>query len=60
VWIDDSDSSIRQFDVETPNGIRRRVVITSFTANPVLSKSTFRFVVPKGAKIVDQVSGATF
>jgi outer membrane lipoprotein carrier protein len=60
VWIDDSDSSIRQFDVETANGLRRRVVITSFTANPVLSKSTFRFVVPKGAKIVDQAAGATF
>jgi outer membrane lipoprotein carrier protein len=60
VWIDDSDSTIRQFDVETPNGIRRRVVIISFTANPVLPKSTFRFVVPKGAKIVDQAAGATF
>lgn len=60
VWIDDSDSSIRQFDVETANGLRRRVVITSFTANPVLSKSTFRFVVPKGAKVVDQAAGATF
>lgn len=60
VWIDDSDSTIRQFDVETANGLRRRVVITSFTANPVLSKSTFRFVVPKGTKIVDQAAGATF
>ena len=60
VWIDDSDSSIRQFDVETANGLRRRVVITSFTPNPALSKSTFRFVVPKGAKIVDQAAGATF
>jgi outer membrane lipoprotein carrier protein len=54
VWIDDSDSSIRQFDVETPNGLKRHVVITSFTANPTLSKSSFRFAVPKGAKVVDQ------
>jgi outer membrane lipoprotein carrier protein len=60
VWIDDSDSSIRQFDVETSNGLRRRVVITSFTPNPALSRSTFKFVVPKGAKIVDQAAGATF
>jgi outer membrane lipoprotein carrier protein len=60
VWIDDSDSSIRQFDLETANGLRRHVVITSFTANPDLSKSSFRFVVPKGAKIVDQASGAAF
>jgi outer membrane lipoprotein carrier protein len=60
VWIDDDDSSIRQFDLETANGLRRHVVITSFTANPDLSKSSFRFSVPKGVKIVDQTSGATF
>ena len=58
VWIDDSDSSIRQFDLETANGLRRHVVITSFTANPDLSKSSFRFSVPKGVKIVDQASAA--
>jgi outer membrane lipoprotein carrier protein len=60
VWIDDNDSSIRQFDLETANGLRRHVVITSFTANPDLSKSSFQFSVPKGVKIVDQNSGVTF
>jgi outer membrane lipoprotein-sorting protein len=60
VWIDDNDSSIRQFDLETANGLRRHVVITSFTPNPDLSRSSFRFSVPKGVKIVDQASGATF
>ncbi len=54
VWIDDNDSSIRQFDVESANGLRRHVVITSFTANPSLNRSSFRFAVPKGAKIVDR------
>jgi outer membrane lipoprotein carrier protein len=58
VWIDDSDASIRQFDVESPNGLKRHVVITSFTANPTLSTSSFKFAVPKGAKIVDQMAGA--
>lgn len=58
VWIDDSDSSIRQFDVETANGLQRHVVITSFTPNPALSKSSFRFAVPKGAKVVDQTTMA--
>lgn len=58
VWIDDTDSSIRQFDVETPNGLKRHVVITSFTANPALSNSSFKFAVPKGAKVVDQAAGA--
>jgi outer membrane lipoprotein carrier protein len=61
VWIDDNDSSIRQFDIETANGLQRHVVITSFTANPVLPRSRFRFAVPKGAKVVDQTAmGAAF
>ncbi len=60
VWIDDDDSSIRQFDLETTNGLKRHVVITSFTPNPELSRSTFRFTVPKGVKVVDQASGAVF
>ena len=58
VWIDDADSSIRQFDIETANGLKRHVVITSFTANPAISRASFRFVPPKGARIVDQASGA--
>jgi outer membrane lipoprotein carrier protein len=58
VWIDDNDSSIRQFDLETASGLRRHVVITRFTANPDLSKSSFRFSVPKGVKVVDQASAA--
>jgi len=60
VWIDDADSSIRQFDLETANGLKRHVVITSFAANPSLSRSSFRFSVPKGVKVVDQASGVTF
>jgi outer membrane lipoprotein carrier protein len=54
IWIDDSDSSIRQFDVETSNGLKRHVVITKFTPNPTLSRSAFVFAVPKGVKVMDQ------
>jgi len=60
LWIDDSDSSIRQFDIETPSGLKRHVVITRFTPNPNLGRSAFRFSVPKGAKVVDQASGMAF
>jgi len=62
VWIDDDDSSIRQFDVETANGLKRHVVITSFTPNPDVPRASFHFVVPKGAKIVDQsaLSGTAY
>jgi outer membrane lipoprotein carrier protein len=54
IWIDDADSSIRQFDVETGNGLKRHVVITKFTPNPTLARSAFVFAVPKGVKVVDQ------
>jgi len=60
VWIDDTDSSIRQFDVESPNGLRRHVVITRFTANPAVSPTSFRFAPPKGVKVVDQQTLADF
>jgi outer membrane lipoprotein carrier protein len=60
VWVDDADSSIRQFDVETSNGLRRRVVVTRFVANPAITRSSFRFSPPKGAKIVDQQSLTDF
>ena len=54
LWIDDKDYTLRQLDVESANGLRRRVVITSFSANPQLDRSRFRFNVPRGAKVVDQ------
>lgn len=60
VWIDDADSSIRQFDVETANGLKRHVVITSFTPNPTIGSSSFKFAVPRNAKVVDQAKGVTF
>ena len=60
VWVDDADSSIRQFDVEASNGLRRRVVVTRFVANPTITSASFRFSPPKGAKIVDQQTIADF
>lgn len=54
LWIDDKDYTLRQLEVESTNGLKRRVVITSFTANPQLARSKFRFNVPRGAKVVDQ------
>ena len=60
IWIDDTDSNIRQFDVETPNGLKRHVVITRFTANPPINRASFRFAVPRGARIVDQPAVTQF
>jgi len=54
LWIDTKDYTLRQFEVESANGLKRRVVVTSFTANPQLDRAKFRFTVPRGAKVVDQ------
>jgi outer membrane lipoprotein carrier protein len=61
VWIDTKDYTLRQFEVESANGLKRRVVITSFTSNPQLDRARFRFTPPRGAKVVDQNTiGAAF
>lgn len=60
LWIDDKDYTLRQFEVESSGGLKRKVVITSFTANPALDRSKFRFTVPRGAKVVDQNSVGAF
>lgn len=61
LWIDDKDYTLRQFEAETTNGLKRRVVITSFTANPQLDRARFRFTPPRGTKVVDQNTvGAAF
>jgi outer membrane lipoprotein carrier protein len=59
LWIDEKDYTLRQFEVETSNGLKRRVVVTSFTRNPQLDRARFRFTVPNGAKVVDQNSIGT-
>ena len=61
LWIDEKDYTVRQFEAESANGLKRRVTITGFTANPQLDRARFRFTVPNGAKIVDQNTiGAAF
>jgi outer membrane lipoprotein carrier protein len=61
LWIDTRDYTLRQFEVESANGLKRRVVVTSFTANPQIDRAKFRFTVPRGAKVVDQNTiGAAF
>lgn len=56
VWIDPADGALLQFEAEEPSGITRLVRITSFTANASVSPGAFRFVVPKGVRIVDSKS----
>ena len=56
LWIDASTSVIRQFEVVDANGLKRTVTITSIQTNPNLPASDFRFVPPKGARILDSLA----
>lgn len=53
VWIDDGDGYIRQFEVVQPNGVTRRIHLTTLRVNVAVDDSVFRFTVPKGVRVVD-------
>jgi outer membrane lipoprotein carrier protein len=56
VWIDLEDGTIRQLEANEVSGVKRRIVVTSFTPNAPVQASAFAFRPPKGVKIVDQES----
>ena len=54
VWIDDADGLIRQFEVTESTGLVRRIRLTKLNVNAVIAPSEFRFVVPKGVRVVER------
>ncbi len=52
VWIDEADGSIRQFEVVENTGVTRRIRFLTLTTNTAIDPAAFRFVVPKGVKVV--------
>ncbi len=54
VWIDDADGMIRQFEITESSGLIRRIRLTTLNVNPTIAASEFRFVVPKGVRIVER------
>lgn len=54
VWIDTSDASIRKFETNDANGLKRVVEILTWRPNVTIPKSAFRFVPPSGTRVVDQ------
>jgi outer membrane lipoprotein carrier protein len=52
VWIDDDDSTIRQFEVVEPNGVKRLIRLTSFKANVPVDANAFTFTPPAGVRVV--------
>jgi outer membrane lipoprotein carrier protein len=56
VWIDLEDGTIRQLEASEVSGVKRKVVVTSFTPNPPVQAQSFTFRPPKGVKVVTQES----
>lgn len=54
VYIDDSDASIRQFEVTDGNNLRRTVRLTSFHSNVPVNATAFVFTPPAGVRIVER------
>lgn len=54
VWIDDDDALIREFESTEQSGVTRHVRLTSLDLNAPVSSASFAFVVPKGARVLDQ------
>jgi outer membrane lipoprotein carrier protein len=54
VWIDDTDASVRQFEVNEMTGVQRRIRLTSYKANTPVDAKAFVFTPPAGVRIVER------
>jgi len=54
VWVDTSDSMIRQFESTDANGVTRRVRLLTLSPNASVKTDAFAFKVPAGVRIVDR------
>lgn len=54
VWLDDATGLARQFETTDPNGVVRRVRLLTIRPGAKLDDGIFRFVPPKGARIIEQ------
>jgi outer membrane lipoprotein carrier protein len=54
IWLDDATGYLRQFETTDANGVVRRVRIVKFAPNGRIDDGVFRFVPPKGAKIIER------
>lgn len=58
VWVDDENALIRRVETVDASGLTRRVTITAITPNAKLDPGVFTFQVPKGARVIEQGTGA--
>lgn len=53
LWIDDTDGLVRQLESTEPSGLVRKITVTRFRTNVAIPRSTFRFVPPPDARVID-------
>ena len=54
VWIDDETGLIRQFEINEPSGLIRRIRLIEATVNAAVDPASFSFTPPKGVQVIDQ------
>lgn len=54
LWLDRGDGLPRRLEILEPSGATRTLTLTKVRANERVTDRTFRFEVPKGARVVDQ------
>ena len=54
VWIDDADATVREVAIVDGAGVNRTIRITRWEKNAAVADSSFRFVVPRGVRVVEQ------
>jgi outer membrane lipoprotein carrier protein len=52
VWVDESDYTIRQFEIVDVNGLTRLVTISNVRPNAAVAASSFQFTPPKGTRVI--------
>jgi outer membrane lipoprotein carrier protein len=55
LWIDDKESRPVRIQVVDAQNIDRTITMQSWTPNAAVAKDAFKFVVPKGAKVVTKL-----
>ena len=54
VWVDDTDSLIRQFESTDGNGVTRRVRLLTLSPNAAVDSKAFTFRVPKNVRVIER------
>ena len=54
VWLDRGDALPRRLEILEPSGATRTLTLTKVRTNERVTDRTFRFEVPRGARVVDQ------